>query len=114
MRNSSLAIAIIVGVFALAAFAYWPTHRANAADVPGAGGKPALATGSSCTVYFRGDAVGQSMPYSGSAMNNPSLSGTIISVDDNWLVIDREKDKEKKRHFIARSAILLVETPEKK
>lgn len=69
--------------------------------------KGGIVPGQQVRLYFRGDAAGQAVSsYVASVSSNASLSGTVKSMDDQWLVL---ASKDKTLH-IPRSVVLMVES----
>lgn len=88
-------IAVMIGVYLS------PRDAVAAAD------KGGITVGNQVKVYFRGDAAGQAVSsYVASVSSNASLSGTVKSIDDQWLVL---ASKDKTLH-IPRSVVLMVES----
>ncbi|HSI37331.1 MAG: hypothetical protein ACAI43_20145 [Phycisphaerae bacterium] len=104
-RRTPTLLTVLLAAFALAAVSLWP---ARAAD-PAAADKGGLAPGEKCTVFLRGDAVGQATNYVGSARNTPSVTGAIASVSDQWVVVDTDKT----RVHLPRASVLLIEVARK-
>lgn len=103
-RSMRLGALAVLAAFGLLALMYWSNATARAAA--DAGG-PRIAPGTECVLYFRGDAAGMAVQsYVGSPFNTPSFTGTLVSVDDNWLVLS----KDKKQYHIARPGILMIQT----
>lgn len=103
MTRSTFLIAILTLTLALTALAYWPTHRASAADIPS---QPNLKPGTTCKVYFRHDVAGPSaQSYAPGIANNASVSGTVSAMQDQWIILDSDH----KQYHIPMNAVGMIE-----
>jgi len=99
---------LVTALITLAALVYISERSVRAGDAPGAKAA-ALTPGTQCVVYLRGDACGGAPNYIPAARNCPSVSGTIISSEEQWLILDNNKI----RTYVPRNVILLVDVSQK-
>jgi len=97
---------VVCVILALTTWFYVSGREARAAE-PDA--KARFTAGTQCVVYFRGDACGQALNHVASVRNCPSVSGTIVSADEQWLVLETNKT----RTHIPQNVILVVDVVQK-
>jgi hypothetical protein len=108
MTRSTFLITLLTLTLTLTALAYWPTHRASAADIPS---QPSLKPGTTCKIYFRHDVAGPtSQSYTAGIANNASVSGTVSALQDQWIILDSDH----KQYQIPMNAIAMIEVDKAK